>query len=87
MWINNKSWRKRLWSVWLEGDSLGVIRFSNRNAAIMWLKRYGLNLIPYRLNGVLVCVVNSQIYFFSREHGLLITAESKRTHSYAVRNN
>jgi len=82
-----KSWRKRLWQVWFEGDSSSLKHFSNRKAAIIWLKRYGIDCMAYRLNGKLVCVVNSQVYFFSKENGLMITAESKKTSSYATRNN
>lgn len=85
--FNNKSWRKKIWEVWLEGNSSNIRRFSNRNAAIMWLKRYGIDLMLYRLNGKLVCVVNNFVYFFSREHGLIISAESKRTCHFATRNN
>lgn len=79
--------KKRLWLVWIEGNALKTRRFLNRNAAIMWLKRYGADLMAYRLNGKLVCVLNNFVYFFSREHGLTISAESKRTCKYAVRNN
>lgn len=81
------SWRKKIWAVWLEGNSSNIRRFSNRNAAIMWLKRYGIDLMVYRLNGKLVCVVNNFVYFFSREHGLTSSAESKRTCHFATRNN
>lgn len=85
---DNKSWRKRIWFVWIEGAAFdGPKRFLNRNAAIMWLKRYGIDLMVYRLNGKLVCVVNNFVYFFSRGHGLMSSAESKRTCHFATRNN
>lgn len=79
--------KRRLWLVWIEGNALKTRRFLNRNAAIMWLKRYGKDLMVYRLNGKLVCVVNNYVYFFSREHGLGACAEPKRMCVYGQRNN
>lgn len=87
------SWRDKVWTVWEHGTWYkGLIRFCNRNAAIMWLKRYGKNDTTYRLerqHGIhaLVRVENGYVYFYNPECGLMITAESKRTHNYAVRNN
>lgn len=78
---------EQLWSVWREGDSGSLKYFCNRNAAIMWLKRYGGDFTKYRLNGVLVCVLNNYVWFYDRESGLKISAESKRTCQFATRNN
>lgn len=93
--FDNKSWRKRLWRVWEQNPfcwSKDPIYFCNRNAAIMWLKRYGNEKIIYRLErrdhrGALVRIENGYVYFYNPECVLMITAESKRTHNYAIRNN
>lgn len=66
--------------------------FCNRNAAIMWLKRYGNPKTLYMLGNktrpeVPVRVVNNYVYFYNPDYGLMITAESKRTCPFAVRNN
>lgn len=84
-----RTWRKRLWYVWGDGE---VHRFTNRNAAIMWLKRYGKEKLSYMLEKrrgfrATVRVENGYVYFYNPECGLMITAESKRTHNYAIRNN
>lgn len=94
---NNKfrlsAWRDKIWTVW-EQDTWyeGLIRFCNRNAAIMWLKRYGKPKKLYRLEnqtcfGAVVCVENGYVYFYNPDYGLMFPAESKRTHQYAIRNN
>lgn len=87
------SWRNRIWVI-LDNDTWyhDLVRFEKRNAAIMWLKRYGKNNITYRLerqHGIhaLVRVVNGYVYFYNPECGLMFPAESKRTHPHAVRNN
>ena len=92
---NLRSWRKKLWEVheltsWYGYKNL--IRVCSRNAAIMWLKRYGKPGTFYILGnqtrvGDSVRVENGYVYFCNTENGLMITAESKRTHPYAVRNN
>lgn len=64
--------------------------FCNRDAAIMWLKRYGVDLALYMLtNGIgqNVRVVNGYVYFNKYGKGLLHTAESKKTAAFATRNN
>lgn len=94
---NNKfrlsSWRNKIWTVW-ERDTWyeGLIRFCNRNAAIMWLKHYGKPGTLYRLEnqtrlGAVVCVENGYVYFYNPDYGLMFPAESKRTQPYAIRNN
>lgn len=86
------AWRKKIWVIWDNNTWYrDLIRFEKRNAAIMWLKRYGKNNIIYRLerqHGVhaLVKVVNGYVYFYNPDYGLMISAESKRTHPYAIRN-
>lgn len=87
------AWRKRVWVIW-NNDTWyqDLVRFEKRNAAIMWLKRYGKNNITYRLErqhgaSALVRVVNGYVYFYNQEYGLMISAESKRTCNYAIRNN
>ena len=89
------SWRKKVWRVrehCLWYCYKNPIWFCNRNAAIMWLKRYGKAETSYMLEnqtrlGALVRVENGYVHFYNPECGLMITAESKRTHNYAVRNN
>lgn len=64
--------------------------FCNRNAAIMWLKRYGADLGLYIITrgaGQYVRVVNGYVYFNKYGIGLLHTAESKKTAAFATRNN
>lgn len=87
------AWRDKIWTVW-KSDTWyeGLIHFCNRNAAIMWLKRYGKENITYSLErqpGVnpLVRVVNGYVYFYDQDSGLKISAESKHTNPYAIRNN
>lgn len=92
-----RSWRKKVWIVrdqssWYSYCHINPRWFCNRNAAIMWLKRYGDEKAIYRLEkmnnfGALVRVENGHVYFYNPEYGLMITAESKRTHNYAIRNN
>ena len=91
--LNLTAWRKKVWVIW-DNDTWykGLIRFCNRNAAIMWLKRYGKNNITYRLerqHGVhaLVRVMDGHVWFYNEENGLAISAESKRTCQFATRNN
>lgn len=86
---HTKSWRRSLWKVQsvCEFNLKPGIFFCNRNAAIMWLKRYGGDFVQHFLNEKLVCTIDGYVYFYSREHSLMITAESKKTHAYAVRNN
>ena len=87
------AWRKKVWVIW-DNDTWyrGLIRFYNRNGAIMWMKRYGKENVTYRLerqHGVhaLVRVINGHVWFYSPDYGLTISAESKRTCQFAVRNN
>ena len=87
------SWRKKVWVTWDHNTWYqDLVRFEKRNAAIMWLKRYGKENITYRLerqHGVstLVRVVNGYVYFYDQDSGLKISAESKHTNPYAIRNN
>ena len=84
-----RSWRKSLWKVQSVGEfglKPGVF-FCNREAAIMWLKRNGGDFHQHFLNEKLVCTIDGYVYFYSRERNLMITAESKKTHAYAIRNN
>ena len=84
MKLHLTAWRKKIWVVWKQNSWYeGLIRFGKRNAAIMWSKRYGKN-VTYRLerqNGIhaLVRVVNSYVYFYDPDYGLMVSAESKRT--------
>lgn len=75
----------------LKADYPGLTKklyFCSRNAAIMWLKRYGKEFVPYRLNDKAVCVYNNCVWFY--ENSVMNpgrSAESKRTCNYAIRNN
>ena len=87
------AWRDKIWTVW-ESDTWyeGLVHFCNRNAAIMWLKRYGKPETSYMFGnqerfGASVRVVNGYVYFYDQDSGLKISAESKRTNPYAIRNN
>lgn len=91
--LHLKAWKVKLWTVWEHGTWYGgLIHFCNRNAAIMWLKRYGKPGMTYSLENKtcfrsLVRVENGYVYFYNPDYGLMISAESKRTCPYAVRNN
>lgn len=85
------TWRKKLYLVF-QSRCLGdkPKHFCNRNAAIIWLKRYGKETALYILfhgRGRHVRVVNSRVYFWKVGVGLLHTAESKKTNAFATRNN
>jgi hypothetical protein len=87
------AWRDKIWTVWKRDTWYeGLIHFCNRNSAIMWLKRYGKPGTSYMFGnkerfGTPVRVENGYVYFCNSEDGLMITAESKRTHPHAIRNN
>lgn len=87
-----KAWTKKVWKVWERDTWYGrLIHFCNRNAAIMWLKRYGkpgtFYVLQNEVRWTSMCVENGYVYFYNLDYGLMISAESKRTCNYAVRNN
>ena len=83
-----KAWAKKVWEVW-QADYPGLkmkLHFSNRNAAIMWLKIYGEHLGIYWLNDKRVCQCDGYVWFY--ENGKMgASAETKRTCKFATRNN
>lgn len=88
------SWRKNLWCVFpLDTPVRNKGRyFGNKHSAIMWLKRYGVDNIPYHLNSDIVMVVNGYVYSYDYHYikdlgKLLGTVETKRTAQFAMRNN
>jgi hypothetical protein len=55
-----------------------IINFCSRNAAIMWLKRYGTEFHVYRLHKQNVMVINHHVYFYDFKCGLGANADFKR---------
>lgn len=85
-----KVWTKKVWKVWKRDTWYeGLIHFCNRNAAIMWLKRYGEPGVFYALQNeahwTSVRVENGYVWFHDGVFG--ISAETKRTCNFAIRNN
>lgn len=84
LWKDRKGDRKHEWWVWWNYEA---IAFVNRNAAIMWLKRYAKENTFYMLKDRYVKVINGIVYFYNWDYGLGICAEPKRMCVYGQRNN
>lgn len=91
--LRGKVWDKKMWLVYSPNyhyQCTTKVWFANRDAAILWLKRYGEQFRVYRLcraeNGNQVTIINGFVYFCGPNHAMN-SAESKQTASFATRNN